>query len=75
MNKHGFSRHDPKAKSIKDRLNYIKIKNPSHQKKKIKDFHGSAVVKTPRFQCKGLWFNILGSGELRSHIKVSVLVT
>lgn len=25
-----------KAKSIKDRLNYIKIKNPSHQKRKLK---------------------------------------
>ena len=74
-NKQGFSRHDPKAKSIKDRLNYIKILNPAHQKKKIKDFRGSPVVKTPFFQCKGLWFNIPGSGELRSHMKGRALVT
>lgn len=26
----------PKAKSIKERLNYIKMKTPSHQKRKLK---------------------------------------
>ena len=67
MDEQGFSRHDPKAKSIKDRLNHTKIKNPSHQKKKIRDFPGSPVVKTPRFHCRGRGFDIPGQGTKIPH--------